>query len=202
VSQIVPPIPATVAQTAEAAWKAASDTTTTGTLTILMKKGVSLLAADLNGKSDPYVIMRCGGQEKKTKVIHKTLNPEWNESFEFVGTLPQFLGTGLLLKCFDKDRFTRDDPLGNVEVPLSELQLAPHHEYEEKLPKKGTLFFEVSWKADPAPEPAETGAAGHDPTAAPMTPPAFRRPSTLPMYTPKGAAVSSSAAAAASFMMV
>ena len=52
-----------------------------GVLKILLKKGVGLKAADLNGKSDPYVIVCCGKQERKSKIIKKTLDPVWNQTF-------------------------------------------------------------------------------------------------------------------------
>ena len=46
-----------------------------GELKIFLKKGVGLKAADMNGKSDPYVIVHSGRQEKKSKIIKKTLDP-------------------------------------------------------------------------------------------------------------------------------
>ena len=46
-----------------------------GTLTVLLKRAEALKAMDLNGFSDPYVKLRCGGQEAKSKVIKKTLGP-------------------------------------------------------------------------------------------------------------------------------
>lgn len=122
----------------------------TGTLKILLKKGVGLKAADLNGKSDPYVIVKCGGLEQRTKTIQKTLDPVWNETLDFTGSLQQFLRTGMLLKCFDRDFLTRDDPLGEASVSLGELRRKVHHEYELPLPTQGSLFFSVSWLPDQA----------------------------------------------------
>ena len=50
----------------------------------------NLLAADKNGKSDPYVTLhlleRGSGKEiekKKSKTVKKTLNPAWDEWFDF-----------------------------------------------------------------------------------------------------------------------
>jgi Ca2+-dependent lipid-binding protein len=50
-------------------------------------QGRDLLPCDYNGKSDPFVILsfnnkKGGVTQKKTKVIKKTLDPEWNEEFE------------------------------------------------------------------------------------------------------------------------
>ncbi len=44
-----------------------------------------LKPADLNGKSDPYVKLMLAGQRAKSKTIMMTLDPQWDESFEFAG---------------------------------------------------------------------------------------------------------------------
>ena len=43
-----------------------------GTLKIILKEGIDLKAADVNGKSDPYVIVKCGGQEIKSSVVQRS----------------------------------------------------------------------------------------------------------------------------------
>jgi Ca2+-dependent lipid-binding protein len=60
-----------------------------GILTILLKRGRDLVAMDVTGTSDPYVVIAPGpssdynvlypGQTAKSHVKKKTLNPEWNE---------------------------------------------------------------------------------------------------------------------------
>ena len=57
-----------------------------GQLKVHLKRGVGLKSADRNGKSDPYVIVRCGGAEKRSRVVPRTLDPEWDETLEFEGT--------------------------------------------------------------------------------------------------------------------
>lgn len=57
-----------------------------GTLTVSLLRGSGLAAADSNGKSDPYVKLSLGKSKAKSKTIPKTLDPEWNERFEFQGT--------------------------------------------------------------------------------------------------------------------
>ena len=40
-----------------------------------------LLPKDDNGLSDPYVILKVGRTQCRTKVVRKNLNPTFNESF-------------------------------------------------------------------------------------------------------------------------
>ncbi|KAI5079508.1 hypothetical protein GOP47_0004987 [Adiantum capillus-veneris] len=42
-----------------------------------------LAAKDINGSSDPYVLIKVGNVSAKTRVMEKTLNPEWNQVFAF-----------------------------------------------------------------------------------------------------------------------
>eukprot|EP01087_Luapelamoeba_hula_P017446 TRINITY_DN54_c0_g1_i3.p1 TRINITY_DN54_c0_g1~~TRINITY_DN54_c0_g1_i3.p1 ORF type:complete len:342 (+),score=104.77 TRINITY_DN54_c0_g1_i3:145-1170(+) len=84
----------------------------------------NLVSADLNGKSDPYCILSTSpagdkGQHQKTKIEKKTLNPSWNQSFEFNVSDPASDYLYIILK--DHDRWTHDDPLGRVTVPLTGL---------------------------------------------------------------------------------
>ena len=44
-----------------------------------------LKSADPNGKSDPYVRLTLAGQQAKSKTIMKSFDPQWDETFEFVG---------------------------------------------------------------------------------------------------------------------
>ena len=46
-----------------------------GVLTLHLRKGVGLKAADLNGKSDPYVQCSVGEQTRTSKVVERTLEP-------------------------------------------------------------------------------------------------------------------------------
>jgi len=82
----------------------------------------NLIPADPNGLSDPYATLQLTGNTdkkklNKTKVIKKTLNPEWNSDFEI--TVPGPAGS-VDVKLFDSD-VSADDPLGDVTIPLSDL---------------------------------------------------------------------------------
>jgi hypothetical protein len=126
----------------------ASPANVEGVLMVRLKRAVGLKAADINGKSDPYAVLCAGGQERTSRVVHRSLSPEWNESFELRGKLGAFMQTGLLLKLFDKDRLTKDDPLGEVTVELSDLHTRVSKECEAALPTQGMVFASVSWLAD------------------------------------------------------
>ncbi|XP_074474586.1 E3 ubiquitin-protein ligase NEDD4 isoform X2 [Sebastes fasciatus] len=54
----------------------------------------------------------------QTKTIKKTLDPKWNEEF-FFRVDPR--KHRLLLEVFDENRLTRDDFLGQVDVPLNQI---------------------------------------------------------------------------------
>jgi len=88
-------------------------------LKLHLEKGVNLIAADSNGKSDPYVIIKIEhGPHARSKIISKTLNPVWNEEFKF------HLKTGdetIEFEVFDKDNFKKDDFLGKATLSLKDI---------------------------------------------------------------------------------
>lgn len=74
------------------------------------------------GSSDPYVKMTILPEKKhrvKTRVLRKTLDPLFDETFTFYGvaysTLPELTLHFLVLSF---DRFARDDVIGEAVVPL------------------------------------------------------------------------------------
>ncbi|XP_053449890.1 E3 ubiquitin-protein ligase NEDD4 isoform X6 [Nycticebus coucang] len=83
--------------------------------------GVGLAKKDILGASDPYVRVTLYDPMNgvltsvQTKTIKKTLNPKWNEEILFRVHPQQHR---LLFEVFDENRLTRDDFLGQVDVPL------------------------------------------------------------------------------------
>jgi Ca2+-dependent lipid-binding protein len=112
---------------------------------IELLQAVGLKAADSNGQSDPYVVLCFLGKKHKSKVVPKTLNPQWNQSFEFNGTLRELTTETCVLEVFDKDRFTRDESLGKQTIDLTCMR--SHHEQhlEIALPTQGRVFVRVIW---------------------------------------------------------
>ncbi|ELR18265.1 C2 domain containing protein [Acanthamoeba castellanii str. Neff] len=88
--------------------------------------GKNLVSADSNGYSDPYVVIAVAGEEKKnfkkTATIKKTLNPVWNESFEFeLGSTPTH--RQVTFHVYDWDMLSSDDSLGNISLPVDDLYI-------------------------------------------------------------------------------
>lgn len=86
-----------------------------------------LKAMDSNGLSDPYVKLHLlPGASKstklRTKTIHKTLNPEWNESLTYYGVTEDDVPKKTLrLSVLDEDAFGFDF-IGETRVPLKRLK--------------------------------------------------------------------------------
>ncbi|XP_023713972.1 synaptotagmin-7 isoform X2 [Cryptotermes secundus] len=99
---------------------------TTLILRILTAK--ELPAKDISGTSDPYVRVTLLPDKKhrlETKIKRRTLNPRWNETFYFEGFPIQKLQSRVLhLHVFDYDRFSRDDSIGEVFLPLCQVDLS------------------------------------------------------------------------------
>ena len=49
-----------------------------GLVKVRVTRGVNLAIRDLRS-SDPYVVVRMGKQKLKTRVVRKSINPEWND---------------------------------------------------------------------------------------------------------------------------
>ena len=148
-----------------------------GLLRLTIKRAQGLLAADLNGKSDPYVVALSGGVQRKSKVVKATLDPIWNETLDLPGVLADFQASGLSLHAYDWDRLSADDPLGSVHIPLDRLspymsgESAAQIEYIEALPTHGSLLFSVSWLPDDTKHPLHgSSAVSRPPPAHAVTP--------------------------------
>uniref|UniRef100_A0A182J2A4 C2 domain-containing protein n=1 Tax=Anopheles atroparvus TaxID=41427 RepID=A0A182J2A4_ANOAO len=97
-------------------------------LTVTVIQAEELPALDMGGTSDPYVKVYLLPDKKKkfeTKVHRKTLNPVFNESFTFK-SLPyaEAMNKTLVFAIFDFDRFSKHDQIGEVKVPLCQIDLA------------------------------------------------------------------------------
>ena len=97
---------------------------------------------DTFGKSDPFVrvyVLPGPHDELKTKVIKKNLNPVYNESFQFSVSwshtyhfqkyavkvpLADVMKKTVVFQVFDWVKLTKTDGIGEVQIPLWQLNLA------------------------------------------------------------------------------
>ncbi|OWA52050.1 Multiple C2 and transmembrane domain-containing protein 1 [Hypsibius exemplaris] len=128
-----------------------ADVKDVGTLTVKVFKGSSLKAADLNGKSDPYCILRLVNARKQTEVELKTLDPEWNREFSF---LVQDVHSVLEITVLDMDQDNKSDFLGRVAIPLLNIKNHERRWYALKDDKlmgrsKGSILLEMDLVYNP-----------------------------------------------------
>jgi len=81
------------------------------------------------GKSkapDCYVQLMLADNQKpvKTKTIKNNYNPSWNEEFRFSVPLQSVSNYDLTLRVMDDDMITKDDPLGEVVIPLWQIDFS------------------------------------------------------------------------------
>lgn len=117
-----------------------------GRLSLTIHCGRNLPVADLNGLSDPYILLLTGTNEKlgTTKAIKKTLNPDWEETFTLVlkRSQPHLADSSLLLRVMDLDLLSRDDRLGEYHCAFStEVAQGDHREVELVGAKSGSLII-------------------------------------------------------------
>ncbi|KAL1109923.1 hypothetical protein AAG570_014157, partial [Ranatra chinensis] len=97
-------------------------------LSVTVIQAEDLPALDMGGTSDPYVKVYLLPDKKKkfeTKVHRKTLNPVFNETFTFKGVpYADAMNKTLVFAIFDFDRFSKHDQIGEVKVPLCQVDLA------------------------------------------------------------------------------
>uniref|UniRef100_A0A8C8GI27 Synaptotagmin-7 n=1 Tax=Oncorhynchus tshawytscha TaxID=74940 RepID=A0A8C8GI27_ONCTS len=107
------------------------------TLTVKILTGQELPAKDFSGTSDPFVKLYLLPDKKhklETKVKRKNLNPRWNETFLFEGfPYEKVIQRTLYMQVLDYDRFSRNDPIGEVSIPLNKVDLGNQQTYWKEL---------------------------------------------------------------------
>ena len=128
-------------------------------LEVTICKGAALMAKDKSGTSDPFVEARLGKQRFKTKVVKKSLTPEWNETFKFDYSSGS---PSLSLVVYDEDKGllgSSAEYMGSCEITVDDLQLdQPLNEwytlkFDSKYQKKveavtGRLFVKLKMTMD------------------------------------------------------
>ncbi|KAI3935583.1 hypothetical protein MKW92_031826 [Papaver armeniacum] len=100
---------------------------TRGTLEVLLVDASKLKDTDFIGKMDPYVIIQFGNQKRKSTVARDDGKaPLWNEKFTFDVEYPDNIRDEhhqykLNLTIMDKDRFSRDDFVGESTIYVTDV---------------------------------------------------------------------------------
>ncbi|KAH6790791.1 Calcium-dependent lipid-binding family protein [Perilla frutescens var. frutescens] len=117
-----------------------------GVLSVTVISAENLPATDVIGKSDPFVTvtLKKSQQKEKTRVVNETLNPVWNQTFDFV--VEDGLHELVILEVYDNDLF-RKEKMGRCIMTLTRAIL--EGEFTESFPLDGTqsgkLNLQVKW---------------------------------------------------------
>ncbi|CAB1340033.1 unnamed protein product, partial [Coregonus sp. 'balchen'] len=82
--------------------------------------------ADVNGKADPYVVIKLGKSELKDKenYISKQLNPVFGKAFDIEATFP--MESMLTVSVYDWDLVGTDDLIGETKIDLENRYYSKH----------------------------------------------------------------------------
>ncbi|WVZ18164.1 hypothetical protein V8G54_005486 [Vigna mungo] len=117
-----------------------------GVLSVTVISAEDLPVVDLMGKADPFVVLSLKKTEKKlkTRVVNESLNPVWNQTFDFV--VEDGLHEMLILEVYDHDTFGKEK-IGRVILTLTKVIL--EGEYNETYPldgaKSGSISLYLKW---------------------------------------------------------
>lgn len=107
-----------------------------GWIELVLVEARDLVAADLRGTSDPYVRVQYGNLKRRTKVMYKTLNPQWHQTLEFPDD-----GSPLELHVKDHNAVLPTSSIGDCVV---EYQRLPPNEMSDKwIPLQGVKRGEI-----------------------------------------------------------
>ncbi|XP_068638088.1 uncharacterized protein [Aristolochia californica] len=114
-----------------------------GWIELVLIEAKDLVAADLRGTSDPYVRVHYGNMKKRTKVVYKTLSPQWNQTLEFPDD-----GSPLGLHVKDHNALLPTSSIGDCVVEYE--RLPPNQTADKWIPlqgvKKGEIHVQITRK--------------------------------------------------------
>ncbi|KAK3039982.1 hypothetical protein RJ639_027172 [Escallonia herrerae] len=117
------------------------DVITRGVLSVTVISAEDLTPADLMGKADPYcvLVMKKTGTKSKTRVVNDSLNPVWNQTFDFL--VEDGLHDMLTLEVWDHDTFGKDY-MGMCILTLTRVIL--EGEYKDSFQLDGTKSGKIN----------------------------------------------------------
>lgn len=114
-----------------------------GLIELVLVEARDLIAADLRGTSDPYVRVHYGNLKRRTKVMFKTLTPQWNQTLEFPDD-----GSPLELHVKDHNNLLPTSNIGDCVVEYQ--RLPPNQTFDKWIPlqgvKRGEIHIQVTRK--------------------------------------------------------
>jgi len=122
-------------------------------------KGIELLSADPNGKSDPYIVFRSDALDKdptdgdyyKSNVKSNTLNPKWEDKEVPLlhcqtSDREVIARSSLQMVLFDHDHVSNNDLLGFVAISMGDLMDGKEHKYNEQVTSQGRHIGDLEFK--------------------------------------------------------
>ncbi|KAG9131267.1 hypothetical protein Leryth_006119 [Lithospermum erythrorhizon] len=123
-----------------------------GWVEVVLIEAKDLVAADLRGTSDPYVRVQYGNSKRKTKIMYKTLHPQWHQTFEFPDN-----GSPLELHVKDHNALLPTSSIGDCVVEYQ--RLPPNQLFDKWIPlqnvKKGEIHVQVTRKLPESPKKSQ-----------------------------------------------
>ena len=121
------------------------DTGPEGVLVMRLLRAKDLVAADANGYSDPYCVVRLPGTRLKpwrSRTCKRTLNPSWDQTHEFAGYLSDLVAEPL-------DRMTSNHHTPNTGPTAHPQLTAPRTHAATRTHLHTTLATEQSTSRPP-----------------------------------------------------
>eukprot|EP00250_Pteridium_aquilinum_P031615 c4393_g1_i1 orf=482-2194(+) len=117
-----------------------------GILQVTVIRGENIVASDFNQHCDAYVVLRMKKSDarKTTKVVPKSLNPEWNQHYDFM--VEDALHDMLLVDVYDHDTFV-EKRLGKCALTLTRVLREGEYDVQVQLlgGQNGLIFLKLKW---------------------------------------------------------
>ncbi|KKK12753.1 hypothetical protein P175DRAFT_0516149 [Aspergillus ochraceoroseus IBT 24754] len=121
---------------------------TTCVFTIKVVEAEDLKACDMNGSSDPYVVLADEYQKRisKTRIIYSNLNPRWDDTVDITTQGP----LNIIATIWDWDAVGDHDYVGRTSIKLDPVHFGDFlpREYWLDLDTQGRLLLRVSMEGE------------------------------------------------------
>lgn len=121
---------------------------TTYVFTIKVVEAEDLKACDMNGSSDPYVVLTDEYQKRiaKTRIIYNNLNPRWEDAVDITTQGP----LNIIATIWDWDAVGDHDYVGRTSIKLDPVHFSDFlpREYWLDLDTQGRLLLRVSMEGE------------------------------------------------------